>query len=182
VKGIFIENLLSPLVPYLQLFMKSRPEFVDAYQWTKTVNMSSILCNIQFNIVDYLQLIYRFKSDSSICIIQEEKSYYDKDQMIFYIHRQWIEQSKYYRDIFHSFARMFIPNHNKELTRSLANFMSLLYNEEDNNLEIFAKYQHFDLEFNDSDDIPWQISSTSKHIKRFESKIGKIFIKNSFKD
>ena len=46
-----------------------------------------------------------------------------------------------------SFARIFLPNPNKELTRSLANFMSLLYNEDENNLEIFAKYQHFDLEF-----------------------------------
>jgi hypothetical protein len=176
--GFFIENLLSPLIPYIQLFMKSRPEFSDAYQWTKSINMSSILGNIQFNIVDYLQLIYRFKSDSSICIIQEEKSSYDKNQMIFYVHRQWVEQSKHYRDIFHSFARLFIPNYNKELTRSLANFMNLLFNEEENNLEIFAKYQQFDLEFKDLDDIPWQLSSaTSKPIKSFEPMIGKRFIR-----
>src|SRR5256885_1956538 len=79
---------------------------------------------------------------------------------IFYIHRNWIEQSKYYRNIFHSFAKIFIPNHNNELICLLGNFMNLLYNEEDNDLEIFAKYQHFDLEFKDSNDIPWQISST----------------------
>jgi hypothetical protein len=173
--GIAIQNLLSPLIPYIQLFMKSRPEFSHAYQWTKSINMSTILLNIQFNIVDYLQLIYRVKSDPLICIIQEEKSYYDKNQMSFYIHREWIEYSKSYRDIFHSFARIFIPHHNNELTRSLANFMNLLYNEEENNLEIFAKYQHFDLEFKDSDDIPWQIPSTSTQIKCYKPKIGKDF-------
>jgi len=171
--GIAIQNLLSPLIPYIQLFMKSRSEFVDAYQWTKTINMSSILLNIQFQIVDYLQLIYRLKSDLSICIIQEEKSYYDKNQMIFYIHREWIEQSKHYRDIFHSFARIFIPNYNHQLIRLLANFINLLYNEEENNLEIFAKYQHFDLEFKDLNDSPWQISSTLKPIQYFQPKIGK---------
>ena len=63
--------------------MKSRPEFSDAYQWTKSINMPSILLHIQFNIVEYLQLIYRFKSDPSVCIIQEEKSYYDQNQRIF---------------------------------------------------------------------------------------------------
>ncbi|CAF4691683.1 unnamed protein product, partial [Rotaria sp. Silwood2] len=139
--GIFIQNLLSPLIPYIQLFMKSRTEFFDAYQWTKSINMSSLLMNIQFNIVDYLQLIYRFKSDSSICIIREEKSYYDKNHMIFYIHYEWTKQLKYYRDIFHSFARIFIPYHNDDLIRSLGNFMNLLYKEEENNLEMFAKYQ-----------------------------------------
>jgi hypothetical protein len=153
--------------------MKSRSEFVDAYQWTKTINMSSILLNIQFQIVDYLQLIYRLKSDLSICIIQEEKSYYDKNQMIFYIHQEWIEQSKHYRDIFHSFARIFIPNYNHQLIRLLANFINLLYNEEENNLEIFAKYQQFDLEFKDLNDSPWQISSTLKPIQYVQPKIGK---------
>ena len=174
--GISIQNLLSPLIPYIQLFMKSRPEFSHAYQWTQSINMPSTLLSIQFNIVDYLQLIYRVKSNPSICIIQEEKSYYDKNQMTFYIHREWIEHSKYYRDIFHSFARIFIPHHNNELTRSLANFMNLLYNEEENNLEIFAKYQQFDLELKDSDDIPWQIPSTSTQIKCYEPKIGKYFV------
>ncbi|CAF1197482.1 unnamed protein product [Adineta steineri] len=169
--GITVKNLLSPLIPYIQLYMKSRSEFSQAYQWTKSINMSSVLLNIQFNIVDYLQLIYRMKSNSSICIIQEEKSYYNENQMIFYVHREWIEYSKYYRDIFHSFARIFIPNHNNELTRSLGNFMNLLYNEEENNLEIFAKYQQFDLEFKDSDDIPWEIPSTSTQIKCYEPKI-----------
>ncbi|CAF4749394.1 unnamed protein product [Rotaria sp. Silwood2] len=53
-----------------------------AYQWTKSINISSLFANLQFKIVDYLQFIYRLKSDSSICTIQEEKS-------------------KYYRDIFH---------------------------------------------------------------------------------
>lgn len=170
--GTFIQNLLCPLVPYIQLFMKSRSEFFDAYQWTKSVNMSTLLMNMQFITVDHLQLIYRYKSDSSICIIREEKTYYDKTQMMFYIHHEWIEHSKYYRDIFHSFAQIFIPYHNDELIRSLGNFMNLLYNEEENNLEIFAKYQHFDLELKDSDDIPWQIASTSKEIKPVESKIG----------
>ncbi|CAF4743875.1 unnamed protein product, partial [Rotaria sp. Silwood2] len=169
--GIFIQNLLSPLIPYIQLFMKSRTEFFDAYQWTKSINMSSLLMNIQFNIVDYLQLIYRFKSDSSICIIREEKSYYDKNHMIFYIHYEWTKQLKYYRDIFHSFARIFIPYHNDDLIRSLGNFMNLLYNEEENNLDIFAKYQNFDLDFKDSDDIPWHMPSTSKQIKHIEPKI-----------
>ncbi|CAF1202196.1 unnamed protein product [Adineta steineri] len=169
--GTAVKNLLSPLIPYIQLYMKSRSEFSQAYQWTKSINLSSVLLNIQFNIVDYLQLIYRMKSNSSICIIQEEKSYYNENQMIFYVYREWIEYSKYYRDIFHSFARIFIPNHNNELTRSLGNFMNLLYNEEENNLEIFAKYQQFDLEFKDSDDIPWQISSTSTQIKCYEPKI-----------
>ncbi|CAF1375360.1 unnamed protein product [Rotaria sp. Silwood1] len=32
--------------------------------------------------------------------------------------------------------------------------MNLLYNEEENNLEIFAKYQNFDFDLNDSNDIP----------------------------
>ncbi|CAF0749457.1 unnamed protein product [Rotaria sordida] len=163
--GIFIQNLLSPLIPYIQLFMKSRSEFFDAYQWTKSINMSSLLMNIQFKIVDYLQLIYRFKFDSSICIIQEEKSYYDKNHKIFYIHHEWTQQLKYYRNIFHSFARIFLPYHNDDLIRSLGNFMNLLYNEEENNLETFAKYQNFDLNFKDSDDIPWQILSISKHIE-----------------
>ncbi|MCC7159824.1 MAG: hypothetical protein IT281_09820 [Ignavibacteria bacterium] len=153
--------------------MKSRPEFSDAYQWTKSIDMSSQLINIQFNIVDHLQLIYRFNSDSSICMIREEKVYYDKNQMIFYIDHEWTEQSKYYRDIFHAFARIFLPYHNDELVRSLGNFMNLLHNEEENNLETFAKYQNFDLEFNDSDDIPWQIPSDSKQIKHIEPKIGK---------
>jgi hypothetical protein len=171
--GISIQNLLSPLIPYIQLYMKSRPEFFHAYQWTKSINMSSILLNLQFNIVDYLQLIYRYKSDLSICIIEEDKCYYDKNQMIFYIHRDWIEQSKYYRNIFHSFARIFIPDYNNELILLLANFINLLYNEEENNLEIFAKYQHFDLEFKDLDDIPWQISSTINPMKYFQPKIGR---------
>ncbi|CAF4422946.1 unnamed protein product, partial [Adineta steineri] len=76
--GTAVKNLLSPLIPYIQLYMKSRSEFSQAYQWTKSINMSSTLLNIQFNIVDYLQLIYRMKSNSSICIIQEEKSYYNE--------------------------------------------------------------------------------------------------------
>jgi hypothetical protein len=153
--------------------MQSRPEFSDTYQWTKSINLSFILLHLQFTIVDHLQLIYRFQSDPSICINQNEKSYYDQHQMIFYIHRDWIEQSKYYRDIFHSFARIFIPDHNHELIRLLGNFMTLLYNEEENNLEIFAKYQQFDLELKDTDDIPWQISSTLKPRKSYEPKIGK---------
>ncbi|CAF3427065.1 unnamed protein product [Rotaria sp. Silwood1] len=169
--GIFIQNLLSSLIPYVQLFMKSRTEFFDAYQWTKSINMSSLLMNIQFIIVDYLQLIYRFKSDSSICIIQEEKFYYDKNSIIFYIHHEWTKQSKYYRNIFHSFARIFIPYHNDDLICSLGNFMNLLYNEEENNLEIFAKYQHFNLDFKDLNDIPWHIPSTSKQIKSIEPNI-----------
>ncbi|CAM4781327.1 unnamed protein product [Rotaria magnacalcarata] len=169
--GVFIQNLLSPLIPYIQLFMKSRPEFSDAYQWTKLIDMSSQLINIQFNIVDHLQLVYRFNSDSSICMIREEKVYYDKNQMTFYIDHEWTEKSKYYRDIFHAFARIFLPYHNDELVRSLGNFMNLLYNEEENNLETFAKYQNFDLELNDSDDIPWRIPSNSKQIQHSEPKI-----------
>jgi hypothetical protein len=153
--------------------MKSRREFFDAYQWTKSIDMSSILHNLQFIIVDYLQLIYRLKSDSSLYIIENEKSYYDKNQIIFYLHREWLEQSKHKQDIFHSFARIFIPDYNNELICLLANFMSLLYNEDENNLEIFAKYQNFDLEFKDLDDIPWKISSTFKPIKDFQPKIGK---------
>ena len=52
--------------------------------------------------------------------------------------------------------------------------MTLLFNEEENNLEVFAKYQHFDLEFNEEeDDIPWKIPTLSKQIKRSEPKIGK---------
>jgi hypothetical protein len=51
--------------------------------------------------------------------------------------------------------------------------MTLLYNEEENNLEIFAKYQQFDLELKDRDDIPWQITSTLKPRKSYEPKIGK---------
>ncbi|CAF5031143.1 unnamed protein product, partial [Rotaria sp. Silwood1] len=168
---IFIHNLLSSLIPYIQLFMKFRTEFFNAYQWTKSINMSSLLMNIQFIIVDYLQLIYRFKSDSSICIIQEEKFYYDKNSIIFYIHHEWTKQSKYYRNIFHSFARIFIPYHNDDLICSLGNFMNLLYNEEENNLEIFAKYQHFNLDFKDLNDIPWHIPSTSKQIKSIEPNI-----------
>lgn len=170
--GTDIQNLLSPLIPYVQLYMKSRSEFSDAYQWTKSIDMPSKLMNIRFIIVDYLQLIYRFKIDSFICISREEKAYYDKDQMIFYIHHEWIEQSKYYRDIFHAFASLFLPYHNDELIRSLGNFMNLLYNEEENNLEKFAKYQNFDLELKDLDDTQWQMPSTSKHIKPIEANIG----------
>ncbi|CAF3961600.1 unnamed protein product, partial [Rotaria sp. Silwood1] len=59
---IFIHNLLSSLIPYIQLFMKFRTEFFNAYQWTKSINISSLLMSIQFIIVDYLQLIYRFKN------------------------------------------------------------------------------------------------------------------------
>ena len=83
--------------------MKSRPEFSDAYQWTKSIKICpQFFSNIQFYIVDYLQLIYRLKSDSSICIIQEEKCYYDRNQMnILYPSTMDVEQSKYYRDIFH---------------------------------------------------------------------------------
>ncbi|UJR23006.1 hypothetical protein I4U23_026032 [Adineta vaga] len=169
--GIFIQNLLSPLIRYVQLFMKSRPEFLDAYQWTKSIQLSIILQNLQFIIVDYLQLIYRMKSDPTICIVQEEKSYFNKTQMIFYIHQEWTEHSKYYPDIFHSFARIFIPDYNNELIRSLGNFMCLLHNEDENNLEIFAKYQHFDLHLHDTDDIPWHISSISTEIKSYEPKI-----------
>ena len=152
--------------------MKSRSEFFDAYQWTKSINMSSILTNIRFAIVEYLQLIYRLKTNSSISITKDGKFYYDENQMIFYIHHEWIEQPKHYRDIFHSFARIFIPYYNKELIRLLGNFMSLLHNEEEDNLEIFAKHQQFDLELKDSSDIPWQISAASSKIKPIEPKIG----------
>ncbi|CAF3301762.1 unnamed protein product, partial [Rotaria sp. Silwood2] len=48
---------------------------------------------------------------------------------------------------------------------------NLLYNEEENNLEIFVKYQKFDLEFKDSDDILWQMLSTSKQIKHIQPNI-----------
>lgn len=173
--GTSIQNLLSPLIPYIQLFMKSRSEFFETYQWTKSIHMSSLLLNLQFNIIDHLQLIYRYQPDSSVYIIEEEKFYYDKNENIIYIDREWIEQSKYYHDIFHLFARIFIPNdNNNELIRLLTNFMSLLYNEDENNLERFARYQQFDLEFNDLDDIPWRIGSTTmKTIKHIEQKIGK---------
>jgi hypothetical protein len=171
---LFLRNLLSPLIPYIQLFMKSRPEFFDVYQRAKSIDLASILLQLQFLIIDDLQLIYRFKSDPSICIIQNEKSFYDEQQRIFYIHREWIEQSKYYRDIFHAFARIFISDYNNELIRLLGNFLSLLYNEEENDLVNFARYQQFDLQLNGPEDIPWQISSTSKPIQRSEPKIGKI--------
>ena len=171
--GRSIQNLLSPLIPYIQLFMKSRSEFAEAYQWTKSIDLPSKLLHLQFHIIDDLQLIYRLKSDPSICLIDKQMSYYDPNEMNFYVHREWIEQSKYYRDIFHSFARLFIPNQNKELIRLLGNFLSLLYNEEETNLESFAKYQHFDLELKDAEEIPWQMSCTSKSIQRVEPKIGK---------
>ena len=169
----FIQNLLSPLIPYVQLFMKSRPEFVDAYQWTKSLDLPSLLLQLQFQLIDDLQLIYRLQSDPSISVMKREKSYYDSQEKIFYFPRQWIEQSKHYQDIFHSFARLFIPNHNSQLIRLLGNFLSLLYYEDENNLENFARHQQFDLEFKDSEEIPWKISSTSKPIVRPEPKIGK---------
>ncbi|CAF1164398.1 unnamed protein product [Adineta ricciae] len=167
--GVFVQNLLAPMIRYIQLYMKSRPEFAEAYQWTKSIQLSSVLENLRFGIIDNLQLTYRMKSDPSVCIVQQQKSYFDKSELIFYVHRQWTEHSKSYRDIFHSFAQIFLPSHNRELIRALGNFMCLLYNEDEDNLEMFAKYQHFDLYSDDIEDMPWQISSTpSTQIKSIE--------------
>lgn len=171
--GQSIQNLLSPLIPYIQLFMKSRPEFTDAYQRAKSIDLPSILLQLQFQLIDDLQLIYRLKFDSSISVMKREKSYYDSKGNIFYFPREWIEQSKHHQDIFHSFARLFIPNHNHQLIRLLGNFLTLLYHEEENNLDNFARYQQFDLELKDMEEIPWLISSTAKPISRPEPKIGK---------
>ena len=42
-----------------------------------------------------------------------------------------------------------MPYNNNELILSLANFMTLLHNEDDNNLAKFAKHQQSNLELND---------------------------------
>lgn len=154
-----IRHLFSLLIPYVQLFMKSRAELSDAYQWARSIVMHSVLKRMQFQTVDRLQVIYRCREDLSIVVTHDEKTSYDADQGIFYIHRSWSEQSKHYRDIFHAFARLFLPNPQQQLIRLLGNFLHLLHNEEETNLESFAKYQQFDLELNDADDVPWEIPS-----------------------
>ncbi|CAF2455196.1 unnamed protein product [Rotaria sp. Silwood2] len=100
-----------------------------AYQWTKSINISSLFANLQFKIKKNLNII-----------------------------------EIYFIDL----LEYLIPYHNDELIRLLDN---LLYNEEENNLEIFVKYQKFDLEFKDSDDILWQMLSTSKQIKHIQPNI-----------
>ena len=154
-----IRHLFSLLIPYVQLFMKSRAELSEAYQWTRSTVMHSVLKRMQFQTVDRLQVIYRCRDDLSIHVTHDEKTSYDADRGIFYIHRSWSEQSKHYRDIFHAFARLFLPNPQQQLIRLLGNFLHLLHNEEETNLESFAKYQQFDLELNDADDVPWTIPS-----------------------
>jgi hypothetical protein len=172
--GISIQNLLAPLVPYLQLFMASRPEFADAYQWTKSIDMRSVLANLRIYIVDHLQLVYRLKHDPSISVVAEERCYYDVNHRTLYVHQEWADQSKHRRDIFHHFARIFIPNvSSSDLDRSLGNFISLLHDEDNNNLETFAKYQHFDLQLREDDELPWQMPSTMAMIERAEPKIGR---------
>jgi hypothetical protein len=143
--------------------MKSRTEFLDAYQWTNSIAMHELLRTMQFQTVDHLQVIYRYRHDPSICVVNEEKSFYDRNRSIFYIHRSWTEQRKYYSDIFHSFARLFVPNHQTTCLRLLGNFLNLLYNEEETNMTSFAKYQQFDLEFNDIDDVRWHLPVMATH-------------------
>ncbi|CAF3261312.1 unnamed protein product, partial [Rotaria sp. Silwood2] len=87
-------------------------------------------------------------------------------------HYEWSIQSKYYRDVFHSFARRLILYHNNDLIRSLSNFRKLLYNKEENILEIFVKYRNFDLDLKDSNNIPWYMPSKLKQIKHIEPNTG----------
>ena len=168
-----IRHLFSLLVPYVQLFMKSRSELVEAYQWTVSIAMHSVLKRMQFQTVDRLQVIYCYRDDRSICVTHDEKTSYDADRGIFYIHRSWSEQSKHYRDIFHAFARVFLPNPQQHLVRLLGNFLHLLHNEEEANLESFAKYQQFDLELNDVEETPWEIPSAFEPGQSDATSVGK---------
>ena len=170
--GSSIQNLLAPLIPYVQLFMQSRSELAQAYQWTKSIRMHWILANVQCHVVDHLQLLYRYKRDPSIFRVQDQKCAFDQDRAIFYVHRQWAEQVKHHRDIFDGFARVFIPTHDEESVRLLSNFLSLLHNEQRDDLESFANYQQFSLTLNDANEIPWQFSSTQGPVDSHQPNIG----------
>lgn len=163
--GSTIESLLSPLLPFVEMYMKSRAEFSTIYAWTQSINFVSILEHLQIVIVDDLQLIYRLENNSSICFIENEKSFYNSTENRFYFHRHCLEQ-----DIYHSFARIFFPktsSHSK-LTHQLGNFLHLLSNHDQTNLDEFARYQEFQLNFND---LHWKLSSNQSSMPDIQSKI-----------
>ena len=155
-----IRHLLSPLIPSVQLFLQSREEFSSIYQWTKSICLHSILPKIQFYGGDHLRVIYRYRTDPLICVTREENCSYDEDQHIFYIEQSWFNENKFHREIFKNIARVFIPiDQQEQFIPLIANFLSLLYNEDQNNLQTFAKYHQFDLQLKDPNDIPWELPS-----------------------
>ncbi|CAF0729244.1 unnamed protein product, partial [Didymodactylos carnosus] len=163
-----IQNFLSPLVPYIQMYMSSRPEFHTAYEWTKTINLQEKLLNIKMYLVGRLDILYRFKHNSLITVLSSEKCcsiLTDENILEFYVQRDYNERL---REICQYFSRIFVNqitnipkmnNMNTNLARNLANFMILLNEElKENmfNLESFAKYQHFELHLKQGL-IPWSI-------------------------